>query len=81
MGKAELFIFFLLPDWGKVVYGPNMADSETLFFVLMAALAGTMTLVYFPLRFFLTLTARSRRLRLLQRIRKLRDELGQPLDL
>ena len=57
-----------------------MHDSGALFFVLMAGLAGTMTLVYVPLRFFLTATARSRRLRLLQRIRRLRDELGQPLD-
>lgn len=57
-----------------------MNDSGTLFFVLMAGLAGTMTLVYFPLRLFLTITARSRRLKLLQRIRRLRDELGQPLE-
>ncbi len=57
-----------------------MNDPGALFFVLMAALAGIMTLVYFPLRFFLTATARSRRLKLLQRIRKLRDELGQPLE-
>ncbi|QBE69795.1 hypothetical protein SynWH8101_2217 [Synechococcus sp. WH 8101] len=57
-----------------------MSDSGTLFFVLIAALAGAMTLVYVPLRIFLTATARSRRLRLLQRIRRLRDELGQPLE-
>ena len=49
-------------------------------FTLTATLAATMTLVYFPLRFFLTLTARSRRLKLLQRIRRLRDELGQPYE-
>jgi len=57
-----------------------MNDSGTLFFVIMAGLAGIMTLVYFPLRLFLTATARSRRLKLLQRIRRLRDELGQPLE-
>jgi hypothetical protein len=57
-----------------------MSDSGTLFFVLIAVLAGAMTLVYVPLRIFLTATARSRRLRLLQRIRRLRDELGQPLE-
>ena len=57
-----------------------MNDSGSLFFILMAGLAGLMTLIYFPLRLFLTATARSRRLRLLQRIRKLRDELGQPLE-
>jgi hypothetical protein len=46
----------------------------------MAGLAGMMALVYVPLRLLLTATARSRRLRLLQRIRRLRDELGQPLE-
>ena len=56
-----------------------MNDPGALFFILMAGLAGTMTLIYFPLRIFLTATARSRRLKLLQRIRKLRDELGQPI--
>ena len=57
-----------------------MGENGTLFFVLMAVTAGTMALVYVPLRIFLTVTARGRRLRLLQRIRKLRDELAQPLD-
>ena len=57
-----------------------MAESGALFFALMAGLAGSMALVYVPLRIFLTATARSRRLRLLQRIRRLRDELAQPLD-
>ena len=57
-----------------------MGDNGTLFFVLMAGLAGSMALVYVPLRIFLTATERSRRLRLLQRIRRLRDELAQPLD-
>ena len=57
-----------------------MAESGALVFVLMAGLAGSMALVYVPLRIFLTATARSRRLRLLQRIRRLRDELAQPLD-
>lgn len=57
-----------------------MADSGVLFFGLMAALAGSLALVYVPLRIFLTATERSRRFRLLQRIRKLRDELGQPLE-
>ena len=55
-----------------------MDESNNLIFTLTAILAVAMTLVYFPLRFFLTLTARSRRLRLLQKIRRLRDELGQP---
>ena len=58
-----------------------MADTGALFFVLMAGLAASMALVYVPLRIFLTATARSRRLRLLQRIRRLRDELAQPIEL
>ena len=56
----------------------SMEDTGNLVFNLTATLAVAMTLVYFPLRFFLTLTARSRRLKLLQKIRRLRDELGQP---
>ena len=55
-----------------------MDETNNLIFTLTAILAIVMTLVYFPLRFFLTLTARSRRLKLLQKIRRLRDELGQP---
>ena len=55
-----------------------MEDTSNLIFTLTAVLAVAMTLIYFPLRLFLTLTARSRRLKLLQKIRRLRDELGQP---
>ena len=55
-----------------------MDETSNLIFTLTAILAIAMTLIYFPLRFFLTLTARSRRLKLLQKIRRLRDELGQP---
>ena len=58
-----------------------MDDSGTLLFVLLAGLAATMALVYVPLRIFLTATARLRRLRLLQQIRRLREELAQPLSL
>ena len=58
-----------------------MAESGALLFVLLAGLAATMALVYVPLRIFLTATARLRRLRLLQQIRRLRDELAQPLSL
>ena len=57
-----------------------MNDSGTLFFVLMTGLAGAMALVYVPLRIFLTVTERRRRLRLLQRSRLLLDQLAQPLD-
>jgi len=55
-----------------------MDETSNLIFTLTAILAVAMTLIYFPLRLFLTLTARSRRLKLLQKIRRLRDELGQP---
>jgi|TARA_A100001037_G_scaffold135809_1_gene123053 hypothetical protein len=55
-----------------------MEETSNLIFTLTAILAVAMTLIYFPLRLFLTLTARSRRLKLLQKIRRLRDELGQP---
>ena len=57
-----------------------MDETNNLIFTLTAILAIVMTLTYFPLRFFLTLTARSRRLKLLQKIRRLRDELGQPYE-
>lgn len=56
-----------------------MNDSGALFFVLMTGLAGIMAVVYVPLRIFLTATERRRRYKLLQNIRRLRDELVQPL--
>ena len=57
-----------------------MDETSNFIFTLTAILAVAMTLIYFPLRLFLTLTARSRRLKLLQKIRRLRDELGQPYE-
>ena len=57
-----------------------MDETNNLIFTLTAILAIAMTLIYFPQRFFLTLTARSRRQKLLQKIRRLRDELGQPYE-
>jgi hypothetical protein len=53
--------------------------ADGLVFLLIASLGLLMALVYVPIRLFLTITARSRRLRLLQQIRRLRDTLGQPL--
>ncbi len=53
--------------------------ANAMVFVLVAAFGVVMALVYVPVRLFLTITARSRRLRLLQRIRRLREELGQPI--
>ncbi|MCP9848284.1 hypothetical protein [Cyanobium sp. Morenito 9A2] len=55
--------------------GPNYFT-----FLLVAGLGLLMALVYVPLRLFLTITTRSRRLRLLQQIRRLREELGQPIE-
>ena len=57
-----------------------MEETSNLIFNLTAILAVAMTLIYFPLRLFLTLTARGRRLKLLQKIRRLRAELGQPYE-
>ncbi len=48
-------------------------------FLAITALGLLMALVYVPVRVFLTITARSRRLRLLQRIRRMRDDLAQPV--
>ena len=55
-------------------------SANGMVFLLIAALGLLMALVYVPIRLFLTLTARQRRYRLLQSIRRLRDDLGQPLD-
>ena len=49
------------------------SPANAMVFVLVAAAGFLMALVY------VTITARSRRLRLLQRIRRLREELAQPL--
>ena len=79
MGKAE-FLLISHTNLSNREYLKVMEESNNLIFTLTAILAVTMTLIYFPLRFFLTLTARSRRLKLLQKIRRLRDELGQPYE-
>ena len=56
------------------------AGSNVMAFLIVAGLGLGMALIYIPLRIFLTATARSRRLRLLQRIRRLREELTQPVE-
>jgi hypothetical protein len=48
-------------------------------FLAITVLGVAMAVVYVPIRVFLTVTARSRRLRLLQRIRRMREDLTQPL--
>ena len=79
MGETE-FLLNSYPNLLKNEYLMIMDKTGNLIFTLTATLAVAMTLIYFPLRFFLTLTARSRRLKLLQKIRRLRDELGQPYE-
>ena len=79
MGKAELLLRSHT-NFIKFEYLKVMDETNNLIFTLTAILAIAMTLIYFPLRFFLTITARSRRLKLLQKIRRLRDELGQPYE-
>ena len=79
MGKAE-FLLNSYPNQLNYEYLKVMDKTGNLIFTLTATLAVAMTLIYFPLRFFLTLTARSRRLKLLQKIRRLRDELVQPYE-
>ncbi|MEB3332507.1 MAG: hypothetical protein VKI83_08455 [Synechococcaceae cyanobacterium] len=55
-------------------------SANGLVFLAITMLGLAMAVVYVPVRLLLTLTARSRRLRLLQKIRKLRDDMSQPLD-
>jgi hypothetical protein len=62
----------------EVTLGPT-GSANGLVFLLVAALGLVMALVYVPIRLYLTITARGRRLRLLQRIRKLREDLGKPV--
>ena len=54
--------------------------SNVIAFLVVVGLGLAMALIYVPLRLFLTITTRSRRLRLLQRIRRLREELAQPVQ-
>lgn len=56
--------------------GQTMPSANPVVFIAITGVGLAMALVYVPIRLFLTITARSRRLRLLQRIRKLRDELS-----
>jgi len=56
--------------------GPVMPAANPVVFLAITSLGLAMALVYVPIRIYLTTTARSRRLRLLQKIRRLRDELS-----
>jgi hypothetical protein len=78
-GLAEGLNAGLSGQLGDVLADPS-AGSNVMAFLLVAGLGLGMALIYVPLRVFLTVTARSRRLRLLQRIRRLREELTQPVQ-
>ncbi|MEB3165812.1 MAG: hypothetical protein VKO65_04005 [Cyanobacteriota bacterium] len=70
-------------DTGDAVAGALLdptGSANGLVFLLIAATGLAMALVYVPVRLYVTITARSRRLRLLQRIRRLREALGQELQ-
>jgi hypothetical protein len=54
-------------------------SANGMVFLAITVLGVVMAVVYVPIRIFLTVTARSRRLRLLQRIRRMREDLTQPL--
>jgi len=55
------------------------SSTNGMVFLLITSLGFAMALVYIPIRLFLTITARSRRLRLLLKIRRMRDDLRQPI--
>jgi len=55
------------------------SSANGMVFLVITTVGLVMALVYIPIRLFLTITARSRRLRLLQKIRRLRDDLRQPI--
>ena len=55
------------------------SSANGMVFLVITTVGFVMALVYIPIRLFLTVTARSRRLRLLQKIRRLRDDLRQPI--
>ena len=55
------------------------SSANGMVFLVITTVGFAMALVYIPIRLFLTITARSRRLRLLQKIRRLREDLRQPI--
>ena len=66
----------------EAVAGSGLDPSSStngMVFLLIAALGVLMAIVYIPIRLFLTITARSRRLKLLQKIRRLREDISQSL--
>lgn len=68
---SELFVSSDVPEG----LFDHISGGNGLGFLLISAFGLAMALVYIPIRLFLTITARSRRLKLLQRIRKLRESI------
>lgn len=56
------------------------SSANGMVFLVITTVGFVMALVYIPIRLFLTITVRSRRLRLLQKIRRLREDLRQPIS-
>jgi len=56
------------------------SSTNGMVFLVITTLGFVMALVYIPIRLFLTITVRSRRLKLLQKIRRLREDLRQPIS-
>jgi len=69
----------LLPSDTSEGIFEQISRGDGLGFLIISALGLAMALVYIPIRLFLTITARSRRLKLLQRIRKLRESMAEPI--
>ncbi|SBO42998.1 hypothetical protein [Cyanobium sp. NIES-981] len=65
---------------GEAIAMDPGTTPSAMVFVLVTTLGLLMALIYVPLRLYFTITERSRRLRLLQRIRRLREQLGQPIN-
>jgi hypothetical protein len=66
----------------EAVAGSGLDSSSStngMVFLVITTLGLAMALVYIPIRLFLTITARSRRLKLLQKIRRLRQDLREPI--
>jgi len=70
----------LLSSDGPERFFDHISGGDGLGFLLISAFGLAMALVYIPIRLFLTITARSRRLKLLQRIRKLREVIAEPVN-
>jgi hypothetical protein len=70
----------LLSSDGSERIFDHVSGGDGWAFLLISAFGLAMALVYIPIRLFLTITARSRRLKLLQRIRKLREVIAEPIN-